>query len=314
MTYAFVVGCPRSGTTWLQMLLAQHPKVATTQETHLFNSYIAPLQDAWKTHASTPRHIGLQAALTREEFDGLCSDFARRALSRIAKPDNGSSTVLEKTPAHVRNVPLIVKLLPEARFIHLVRDPRAVVASLCAAGRSWGRTWASTDPVVNARRWVSDVSAGRDIPSVTPHHFMIKFEDLLGDDSCRVLQGLLSWLNLDADDDFCRHTLENCSIERLRHDSKALKAGALISGGDPAGFYRTGKADSWSSELTRRDVRVVEYIAGALMQEYGYVGTTGFAGGTRKPLRLKLRGLVDGLEWRSNRIIAQSFGWARRLM
>lgn len=313
MTYAFVVGCPRSGTTWLQMLLGQHPKVATTQETHLFNSYIAPLQDAWKAHASTPRHIGLQAALTAEEFDGLCADFARRALSRIAKTGNDSSVVLEKTPAHIRGVPLIVKLLPEARFIHLVRDPRAVVASLCAAGRSWGHNWASTDPVVNARLWVSDVSAGRNIPSVTEHHYTIKYEDLLGDGGWQTLQALLEWLGLDADDDFCRHTLESCTIERLRHGCKALKAGATISGSDPAGFYRKGKADSWSSELSRRDVRVIEFITGALMREYGYVGTTDLAGGTRKPLRLKLRELVDGLEWRSSRTIARTFERARRL-
>jgi hypothetical protein len=295
------------------MLLGQHPKVATTQETHLFNGYIAPLQDAWKSHASTPRHIGLQAVLTSAEFDGLCSDFARRALSRIAKAGNDPSVVLEKTPAHVRGVPLIVKLLPEARFIHLIRDPRAVVASLCAAGRSWGHNWASTDPVVNARLWASDVSAGRNIPSMTEHHYTIKYEDLLGDGGWQALQALLGWLGLDADDDFCRHALENCTIERLRHDSNALKAGATISG-DPAGFYRKGKADSWSSDLSRRDVQAIEYIAGALMREYGYVGTTEFAGGTRKPLRLKLRAIVDSLEWRSNRGIARTFARVRRLM
>jgi hypothetical protein len=313
MTYAFVVGCPRSGTTWLQMLLSQHPEIATTQETHLFNSYIAPLQDAWKAHASTPRHIGLQAAMTSEEFDSLCSDFARRALSRIAVRGSASSVVLEKTPGHVRDVPLIVRLLPEARFIHLIRDPRAVVASLCAAGRSWGHTWASSDPVVNARLWVSDVSAGRDIPSVTEHHHTIRYEDLLGDDGWRVLQDSLKWLGLDADDGFCRQALKNCTIERLRHDSKALKAGAVIDG-DPTGFYRKGRVDSWCSELARRDLQIIEYIAGELMQEYGYIGTTEFADGARKPFRLQARELLDSVEWRSGRAIARIFERGRRLM
>lgn len=314
MPYAFLVGCPRSGTTWLQMLLAQHPAIATTQETHLFNSYISPLQDAWKAHASTPRRIGLQAALTPEEFDGLCSDFARHVLSRIAERSNGSSVVLEKTPGHVRDVPLIVKLLPEARFIHLIRDPRAVVASLCAAGRSWGHAWASSDPIVNARLWVSDVSAGRGIPSMTEHHYTIRYEDLLGDDGWRFLQGLLRWLNLDADDDLCRRTLENCTIERLRQNSKILKAGTTICDSDPAGFYRKGKADSWSSELSRRDVRVIEYITGTLMQEYDYVGITKSARGVHEPLRLKLRAIMDGLEWRSSRTISRTFARVRRLM
>ena len=313
MTYAFVVGCPRSGTTWLQMLLAQHPKIATTQETHLFNSYIAPLQDAWKAHASAPRGIGLRAALTPEEFDGLCFDFARHALSRIAEHGNGSSVVLEKTPTHVRHAALIIKLFPEARFIHLIRDPRAVVASLCAAGGSWGHTWASADPVVNARRWVFDVSAGRDIASLTDYYYVLKYEDLLDGEGWRVLQDLLEWLGLEANDGFCRQTLLDCAIDRLRNNGTSVKSGAIISD-DPAGFYRQGKADSWSSELSRRALQNIEYIAGALMQDYGYVGVTKFAGGARKPFRLKLRDALDGIEWRSNRGLTRSFARARRVI
>jgi hypothetical protein len=38
----FLIGCPRSGTTWLQRLLASHPQVRTVQETFLFPRYISP--------------------------------------------------------------------------------------------------------------------------------------------------------------------------------------------------------------------------------------------------------------------------------
>jgi hypothetical protein len=295
------------------MLLAQHPQVATTQETHLFNSYIAPLQDAWEAHESAPRGIGMQAALTQAEFDTLCFDFANRALSRIAERGNGSTVVLEKTPAHVRHAALIVKLFPEARFIHLVRDPRAVVASLCEAGRSWGRTGASADPVVSAHRWVSDVSAGRNIASFTNHYYALKYEDLLDSEGWRVLSGVLEWLGLEGDERFCRQAQKDCAIDRLRNKSASVKGGSMISE-DPAGFYRRGKADSWSSELSQRDLQKIEYIAGELMHDYGYVGTTEFASRTRKPLRLKIRELLDSIEWRSNRGLTRSFARARRLM
>ena len=36
----FIVGSPRSGTTWLQLLLAGHPEVATRGETHLFEHFV----------------------------------------------------------------------------------------------------------------------------------------------------------------------------------------------------------------------------------------------------------------------------------
>ncbi|MBI3001835.1 MAG: sulfotransferase, partial [Deltaproteobacteria bacterium] len=37
-----IVGCPRSGTTWLQRLLASHPKIITGQESHVFDNYVGP--------------------------------------------------------------------------------------------------------------------------------------------------------------------------------------------------------------------------------------------------------------------------------
>lgn len=313
MVYAFVVGCPRSGTTWLQMLLAQHPSIATAQETHLFDGYIGRLQDSWTRDEAASRGIGLQAALTRDQFDALCARMARDVLSRIASRVDGASVVLEKTPAHVRRVRLILKLLPEARFIHLVRDPRAAVASLCAAGRSWGRAWASADPVDNARLWVSDVSAGREIASLTNHHYTVKYEDLRGNDGWQVLQAMFKWLGLDATDGFCRQAVTDCAIDKLRGNNNGLKAGKMISG-DPPGFYRKGSVDSWRDDLSQRDVRAVEYIAGDLMRAYGYPASSPRGGSADKPMRVKTREILESLEWRARRGLAWGFDTARRLM
>jgi hypothetical protein len=148
---------------------------------------------------------------------------------------------------------------------------------------------------------------------MTKHHYMIKYEDLLGADGWRALQNALQWLGLVADDDFCHRTIESCTIERLRKDSKALKAGEMISG-DPAGFYRKGQVDSWSSELSRQDVESIEYIAGPLMRDCGYAATTKFAARTRKPLRLKLYELLDGLQWRGDRALGRTFERLRSLI
>lgn len=312
MRHVFLVGCPRSGTTWLQVLLAQHPKVATTQETHLFEGYIAPLRRAWDRHRSNHRGIGVQAALTEQEFNKLCASFAQRVLAGVAKNNPDAKVVLEKTPAHVRHAPLILELLPDAFFIHLVRDPRAVVASLCAAGKSWGEAWASTDPVGNARMWVSDVTFGRNIPTLTQQHTTVKYEDLLGQTGASVLSHLFQQMGLEADDAFCQRTLAECSIDRLRNHSDALQAGDMLSG-DPADFYRKGKTDSWMAELSRPDVEAVEYIAGNLMQDYGYIASTEFAAGTRKPGRLKRREILDAFAWRAGRAVNATFAKARNL-
>lgn len=310
MRYFFVVGCPRSGTTWLRMLLAQHPAVVSTRETHLFDNYIAELQKAWNRSARRPTATGLNAALTEDQFRSLCAGFAQGVMQYISKGNPGAKALVEKTPAHVRHAPLILELLPEAHFIHLIRDPRAVVASLCAAGRTWARSWASPDPVENARIWVRDVSAGREIASLTKQNMAVKYEDLLEPTGWCVLRDIFRWMGLAANQDFCQRAVAECGLERLRQKRDGLKSQGLASV-DGADFFRKGKADSWTRELSRRQVEAVEYIAGDLMRECGYTTSTRSAASHRKPLYLKWDELLSSLEWRANRVVVVTFNKLR---
>ncbi len=70
----FVVGAPRSGTTWLQLLLAQSSNVATAQETHLFSGYLKSMLSSWDRDEATiggRRQIGLPTLYPRREFVDL---------------------------------------------------------------------------------------------------------------------------------------------------------------------------------------------------------------------------------------------------
>jgi hypothetical protein len=305
MKYFFIVGCPRSGTTWLRMLLAQHPVVASPRETHLFDRYIAGLQAAWDRDGTACHTVGLRAALKEREFTALCADFARGVMRHIAATGLDAKAVVEKTPAHVRHVPLILKLLPEAHFIHLIRDPRAAVASLCAAGRTFGSSWASTDPIENARLWVRDVSAGCGIASLTDRHVTVKYEALLEPTGWRVVQDLFNWMGLEADSDFCQRAVAECNIDRLRKERDDLKSRGLANVGG-ADFFRKGKADSWTGELSMQDVEAIEYITGDLMRECGYTASTKVTA-HRKPWHLKRRELLNSLKWRANRAVTLTF-------
>jgi hypothetical protein len=311
MKYFFIVGCPRSGTTWLRMLLAQHPAVATTRETHLFSGYIAGLQSAWDRDAATRSATGLKAAVTEDQFTTLCADFARGVMQHIAEANPAAKVVVEKSPDHVHHVPLILKLIPDAHFIHLIRDPRAAVASLCSAGRTWGRSWASADPVENARIWVRDVSAGCEIASLTNHNTTVKYEALLEPTGWRVLQHLFNGMGLDADDDFCQRSVTECTIDRLRKKRVEDFKSRGMTNVDGSDFFRKGKADSWTDELSTRDVEAIEYIAGELMHRCGYMAFSKSAYRHRKPWLLKRRELLSDFEWRANRVVAQTFNKLR---
>jgi tetratricopeptide (TPR) repeat protein len=104
----FVVGMPRSGTSLAEQILASHPDVFGAGEL----SY-------WKLAAFEFGRMGLEAGPSA----ALCLEFAegyRRLLAALA-PDHGQ--VVDKMPANFVQLGLIHSALPEARIIHMRRDP-----------------------------------------------------------------------------------------------------------------------------------------------------------------------------------------------
>ncbi len=121
----FLVGCARSGTTWLQLLLSQHPRVSTSQETNLFNVYMGPMWSKWQEEISNKHVTGLNTLLVQGTFLDLCRRFSAAVLDRIARVSGEETIILEKTPGHVFHAEFILQLFPKARFIHLVRRPES---------------------------------------------------------------------------------------------------------------------------------------------------------------------------------------------
>jgi hypothetical protein len=295
--YLFVVGCVRSGTTWVQLLLAQHPWVATTQETHTFNHYLGILDRWWRGEMVQPdrRRTGLTHLLSEDDFYNLCRDFATGVMNKIAGLNPESRVVVEKSPDHVRSADFILRLFPDAYFMHVIRDPRSVVSSLRRAGETWGQDWAPTSTLGCAERWRHDVSVGRRIAGLTDRYLEVKYEELLRD-TPGGLGSMLEWLDLPFEDGFCEDAAAKCAIDNLKKGS-ATVATPWKLGSEPQGMYHKGSADSWREELSRRDLRGVEYIAGPLMRELGYEPV--FGGRSRPPVGWLVRDRLKALARRA---------------
>lgn len=66
----FLVGCPRSGTTLSQSILAAHPQIASIPESHIFRILLSH---------QTPRRrkLGLVSSKTRSDFEQFLHEIAQ---------------------------------------------------------------------------------------------------------------------------------------------------------------------------------------------------------------------------------------------
>ena len=267
-------------------MLAQHPDVVSCQETHLFSAYFGVLQRRWRQHEDDNRKVGLQAAISHEEFVAILRQSVLKVLDAIGdKP-----VILEKTPSHVQYAPEILEVMPEAYFIHIIRDPRSVASSLAAAGSSWGKKWAATDPEHNARRWYQDVKRGLEIGNLTSRYKELRYETLLRQTRDE-LGSIFDWLDLDANPELCESIAQNSQIGKLQNSQTSNLPWDISN--EPKGFYRKGEAEGWRNDMSSGDVAIVEATVGPLMRQLGYEVVSSGA----NPIRLVARKARMRISW-----------------
>ena len=95
--------------------------------------------------------------------------FYRMYAQRFGKPRGG-----DKTPMHCRHLRTIERLLPEARFVHIIRDGRDAAVSL-------RRQWFSPghDIQTQARYWRDNVLLARQQAAGCRHYLELRYEDLV---------------------------------------------------------------------------------------------------------------------------------------
>ena len=305
MKLVFIVGAPRSGTTWLQLLLSQSEHISTAQETHLFNEYLVSLEQSWRSHQNDVRSRGLQALYSREQFTALKRGISDDVFRRILGNKKSASIVLEKTPDHVYSWEEILDLYPNAYFIHLVRDPRAVVASMRATGREWKNPWARAGVGGLSKLWSSSVEAAEQISHATRNFRELKYETL----SSNILYETWSWLCLEETPDAAEAAFRACALQNLKTATEGPQFQPWDVQSEPPAMLRKGENDSWTSELSSSEIAIVESICRPLMKKYSYQII-----GQNTPLKYRAYCVAEAIARRSENFARQLFRAARKGM
>ena len=120
----FIVGLPHSGAAFLESLLATDPRIVAAGE---LDDLVIQLRWCAQRIGGT----ALDDELVRASASADLSSLARRYLGHTQWRASGKAYFVDRTPSHFMALGYIANALPNARIVHLVREPMdACFASL----------------------------------------------------------------------------------------------------------------------------------------------------------------------------------------
>lgn len=273
MKRVFIVGSPRSGTTWTALLLSQHPEIQACQqigaistlhkfrmfwnigEVHTrYHSSVISFGGAERGEASAPTYSPL---MTKGEMLAVSRTMLDQVYGFAQQFRPSARVVVDSTPENALMPDLMKELMPEALYLHIIRDPRSVFASHRRASEDFGARF-PRDPVGSVEFWRKHLTQARQLQSEGQRYKELRYE-ALKQDGVNELMSILNWIGVTADRDWCEQVLTKTSIEKLQSTK-----------GTPKSFFRAGNASGWRKDLTSQELQTVEYCARDLMQELGY--------------------------------------------
>ncbi|MEZ5656433.1 MAG: sulfotransferase [Sphingobium sp.] len=258
MNAIFVGGSPRSGTTLLGTLLQCIPGACVTDESpfkdtvrwanfedeNQFKNAIA--NDHKFKHWNIAGIENIECPSEREFYQLLLTKF------------HGTmpSYWIDHTPANIRSYGRLKSIFPEAKFIHLVRDGRAVANSVMPL------EWGANTPAAAAKQWMEDVAIGLATQVMHPEDVtMVKYETLVAK-PVDTINNLFAFLGID-------HRISG--VEELNLDASFLPQSMRVGQHKNVGkLPNPSNANKWQTQLHDRDVAKFEHYARGLLVELGY--------------------------------------------
>jgi hypothetical protein len=268
----FVVGVERSGTTLLQLMLNAHPNISIIGEVNYFGGVlqIKKMIPSIETPENLERVMGhvkyvntirripcieqiLQLVKQRlgEDTSPTYEKFYKYLLEEYARR-RGAGRFGEKTATNVRYLEKLLEIFPNCRILHIVRDPRAVVASMIKTSTG------SSCVVTNAIKWEIEILYSRNFSKKTNSYIELLYEDLVQRPEAQ-LKRICEFIEEEYD----------CKMLDFYKTAKFY----LNNQPDSEGAFRptfTGSIGKWRVELSEARLFIIEKIVASVMYKFGY--------------------------------------------
>lgn len=288
----FVVGSSRSGTTMTGRILGMNSAVFTFDELHFFEQVwqendrdaVMSRKDAqdilvylfstqrdgyFFRHQNSKYQIEADTLIDQSGLkDGTHRKHEVFALFAQYEADlNSKARWCEQTPRNVYYIDTINSLFPQARFVHIIRDPRDVLLS---QKKRWKRRkfntkvklpfhitirqWLNYHPITIMKLWVS---ANRKISSYSgkPFFYSVKYEDLLSQPE-ETLRGMCDFLNISFEPQMLEVPQVGSSLKADEPGKKGLNSSKIFG-------WKTGG-------LSKSEIYICERMGGDIISAQGY--------------------------------------------
>lgn len=265
----FIMGCPRSGTTMIASQLGAHRDAVVLPELPFLSTILLAAKkglsedEVYRRLLKHPKFETIGINLERESFVRHWRGGGwRAALSMIFNcyfEINGVSfdpeqplIWVEHYPGNVHYFYLYLEFFPNAKFIHIFRDPRAVYSSMKPLAR-----WPVGEPIRLVRTWVHYVSKAFVLRDHRPDIVLeVKYEDYIRD------AGELRRI---------------CDFVGVEFEEAMLEGGGIILPEFTRGQHRLtmgrsdpGQAEAWKRKIDPREAEVIASLCFEWMVYCGY--------------------------------------------
>ena len=300
----FIVGMPRSGTTLVSMILNGHSRICITPETHYFDKFYRKGERrgctadeaaferfvAYVTESSNIQQMGFTAEERSQLAEKILATGRRShavvlgTLLASYAATQEKSIVGEKTPKHILYTDAIFDAFPQARILHVVRDPRDVILSLRKVD------WEVGNMLEHLGQWKQAIRVGMHAARVHAGRLMVvRYEDVLESPE-QTVRDVCDFLGVAFEPAmlaYHEHTPANFDVKLEPWKVKNLQ---------PIDAQNRMK---WKTLMSANDCALVEARAGEEMAALGYpLVMLGLDGGAR--LRLGYLSVENALLHGSN--------------
>lgn len=297
----FVLEDARSGTTYLSSLLIQHKDIGMTPESNLVVSLLRAYGSQTISQATT---LGEAFNLIDKEdkfrdwkilpeevlpllencLPMTIANVIRTILMFYCEREFPGCIVWGIKKGYIASIWELVEHFPQARFIHIVCDGRAVFSSKKKALHTQTGRPFEENPLKAAGRWIRLIQTFRNFSQKHPAHCLeISYEKLVAE-PLKALSAIFHFLEVaDVEIDLQRQA-SYWIPERYRYLHPNV--------GKPP---RTANIDSWKQQLTSREIQEFEAIARYELGNHGYALVSETQRSSFPVLIYKLKQLVKGL-------------------